>query len=527
MTRPPRRAAQADSGVVRPTRRQFLGLAAGGVLGAACGVGGDDAAPLDTTTTSLPTTTTTQPPVGPDPFTLGVASGDPDHRSVALWTFVDRPPAGPLDLRWEVAADRDFGAVVRSGRATASPDHGMTVHLVADGLEADTAYWYRFELDGHRTIAARTRTAPAPGELPADPVRVGQLSCQKYSSGYWTALDDLTDLAPDVVVHCGDYIYESHRGGVRPVDLPVPEDLDGYRAVWRHYKSQPELQAAHAVAPWLVVWDDHEVENDYQGTDPSAGGDPASFVDRRAAAYRAWWEFTPTRLDPPDGSSLRIHRQVDWGALTRFVLLDTRQYRDDQPCGGVDEDLGARCDATSELTMLGAEQEAWLGEVLDHDATWTTVVQQVVVHQWRILPGNTLWNLDQWDGYTGARQRLLDALGRSPDPVVLTGDVHSSWVADLPSAFDSDDASAVGVEFVTPGVSSAVPDDLEGRGTVIELQSPHVVWQETERRGWVVHTVTADEWTAEYRLVDDATVPDSAVEVANRFTLEAGRRRLS
>ena len=505
---------------MRPTRREFLGLAAGMALGtAACRSGDDDPAPRPTTTTSLPTTT--EAPVGADPFTLGVASGDPDHESVVLWTHVDRPPEQAVDVDVEIARDEGFTDIVQRGVGLADPAAGMTARLIVGDLEPDTAYWYRFHLDGHRTRPARTRTAPAPGELPAEPLRIGHLSCQRWSDGYWTALDDVAAIAPDVVVHCGDYVYESDRSGpVRQFDADPPRTLEEYRAVWRRYKAEPELQAAHLVAPWLVVWDDHEVEDNYQGDDPGGGDDPG-FLDQRAAAYRAWWEFTPTRLDPPAGPSLPIYRHVDWGGLTRFVLLDTRQHRDDQPCDA-DGDLGARCAATAEVTMLGAEQEAWLDGALDHRSAWTTVVQQVVLHEWQLLPGNVLWNLDQWDGYTGARRRMLDALAGAPDPVVLTGDVHSSWAAELRR-----DDEAVGVEVVAPGVSSLIPGDLEGRGGLIELQTPHVEWQETERRGWVLHTVTTDEWHTEFRLVEDASRPDTPVEVAHRTTVAAGERRFS
>ena len=512
---------------MRRTRREFLGLTAGLTAGAALGAAacrGDDAPDANTTTTTEPPGTTTLPePVGPDPFTLGVASGDPDHRSVVLWTRVDRAGDAPVEVTLEVSTDEDLARVVHRSTLAADPAADMTVRTVVEDLEPDTAYWYRFGLDGHRTTPARTRTAPAPGRLPASSLTIGQLSCQRRSDGYWTALADVADRAPDLVVHCGDYVYESDGGPVRPAAGARPESVDDYRAIWRTYKREPELRAAHAVAPWLVVWDDHEVEENYQGDVPARGGE--DFLDRRAAAYRAWWEYTPTRLDPPQGPALPTYRHVDWGGLARFVLLDTRQHRDDQPCG--DDDLAARCEATASVSMLGAEQERWLTRTIDHGAVWTSVVQQVVLHEWQLVPGNVLWNLDQWDGYTGARDRLLGILAGAPDPVVLSGDVHSSWVADLHRDADDTGTDHVGVEIVTPGVSSAIPDDLRGRGSIIELQSPHIHWSETERRGWVLHTVTDEVWTAEHRLVEDVTRPDSAVEPERTTTVRAGRRRVS
>ena len=497
----------------------------GAAVLASCRGGGD--APPATTTSTLPDDTLDPvdfgAPIGDDPFGLGVASGDPDDSSVVLWTWVDRAPE--RELLVEVAADDSFTAIVQRAPVDATPGTGMTGRAIATGLRPDTVYWYRFAMDGHVTTPARTRTAPAPGVVPDAELTVGHLSCMRRSSGYWTALDDLVDVAPDVVVHCGDYVYESDIGSVRPDDTPPPTTLDEYRALWRKYKADPSLQAAHAVAPWLMVWDDHEVANNYQGTDPNDGPPSAEFDELRAAAYRAWWEFTPTRVAAPTGNALTIHRTVDWGGLTRFVLLDTRQYRDDQPCG---PDTGPRCEESATISMLGAEQESWFADVApDHDAVWTTVVQQVVVHQWRFLGGNTLWNLDQWDGYTGARLQLLDALSSAPTPVVLTGDVHSSWVSDLRRDFDDESSDDVGVEFVAPGVSSDVPSQLRGAGSLVELSSPHIRWSETRSRGWVLHTIGADEWTAEYRLVEDASVEGSAVETVESFRVVAGERALS
>jgi len=517
------------------SRRRFLGAAgataAAGVLGACAG---DDRAATPTTTTELrppaaPTLGTVDhgTPQGPPPFGLGVASGEPDHESVLLWTWVDRPAEEVVPLTVEVALDEGFERIVARREVEADPAAGMTARTVVEGLTADTAHWYRFVLDGHVTPPARTRTAPRPGVLPEVPLRVGHLSCQRFSSGFWTALDDLAGQAPDLVVHCGDYVYEDDGGGVRPVDEDPPTDLDGYRALWRRYKREPELQAAHAVAPWLVVWDDHEVEDGYQGTDPGDPPDGEAFLAQRAAAYRAWWEHTPTRLPPPDGPSLAMHRTVDWGALTRFVLLDTRQHRDPQPCeADLGRDLGPRCDETATVTMLGDDQEAWLADAARHDATWTTVVQQVVVHQWRLLPGNVAWNLDQWDGYTGARRRLIDALAGAPAPVVLTGDVHSSWVAQLHEDPDDDETRPIGVELVAPGVSSEAPAELRQARPIIEAQSPHVRWSEVTKRGWVLHEVEADRWTATYRLVDDVSVPGAPVREATQWTIDPRRREV-
>ena len=509
----------------RVSRRRFLGLLGAGSVAAACRTDEQaDSAPSTTATTS----STLPPidhgtPVGANPFGLGVASGDPDATSVVLWTWVDRAEgAGALV---EVALDPAFERIVQRSPVIADAEAGGTARVLATDLQPDTAYWYRFALDGHVTAPARTRTAPAVGTAPAAPLRIGHLSCQRYASGYWTALTDVAAQAPDLVVHCGDYVYEDDRDGVRPVDQQPPTDLDGYRALWRRYKAEPELQAAHAVAPWVMVWDDHEVENNYQGATPNNRPAGDAFLAQRAAAYRAWWEFTPTRLPAPDGPSLRMHRRIDWGTLARFVLLDTRQYRDDQPCAGdLGVDLGPRCPASDDVTMLGTEQELWVVGELAHDATWTAVVQQVVLHQWRFLGGNALWNLDAWDGYPAARDRLVADLAVAPSPIVLTGDVHSSWVAEVRADPDDARSAPVAVELVAPGVSSSVPSALSGVGALVEQLSPHITWSETRRRGWVLHTVDTERWASEYRLVESVAEPGGTVTVAARFEVGASER---
>jgi alkaline phosphatase D len=279
----------------------------------------------------------------------------------------------------------------------------------------------------------------------------------------------------------------------------------------------------------VVTWDDHEVEDDYAGTSPKASSttpDPGDFAARRGAAYQAWWENMPVRFDPLDGSELRIHRRVRWGRLADFVVLDTRQYRSAQRCP---QDaltlLGPQCDAalTDDYTMLGTAQERWLDKQLEEvDAAWTVLVQGIPVMQMRIAPGNVSWNLDGWDGYPVARDRFLAALRESeaPNPVVLTGDVHSSWVGALAADFDDPASPPLGTEHVCPAVSSG-PRFLRLAGALLD-NGPHIRWGEAEHRGWVRHDVTTDEWRTEYRFVDDAAVPGSAVTTATRWVTPAG-----
>ena len=520
------------------SRRSFLVVTAGGLV-VACSGDSTTAPPVTTASTTTSTTTTTAAtlPPGPtfsaNPFSLGVASGDPAHDSVVLWTrLAPRPldpdggmPAEAVTIGWQVATDETMADVVASGEAVAEPAFGHSIHVELEGLDPARDYWYRFFIGDWETSVARTRTTPEPSAM-ADRLVLGHVSCQRYDAGHWTAFDDLATHDLDAVVHCGDYIYENNGSNVRTLDLDEPQEVGGYRTVYGGYKSDPSLQAAHAVAPWIVTWDDHEVENNYQGDVAQNGSetpDRESFLARRAHAYQAWWEHMPVRLAAPTGPSWAIHRGIDFGRLLSLSVLDTRQYRTDQACA--ERDVGPTCEGSDgpDFTVLGADQEAWLSDRLrGSGAVYNVLQQQVVMQQWRFLPGDAAWNLDQWDGYPAARDRLLTDL-RHPDvrnPVVLTGDVHSSWVGSLADDFDDENSAVIGTEFVGTSISSE--SILEPIIPATLAQNPHIEWAQASRRGWTRHEVTPTEWRADYREVDDATVPDSAVAVSTSWVLPDG-----
>ena len=508
------------------SRRTFLaGLAATGVI-AACS--GDDSS------SSASNDDLSVPEIDGDPFTLGVASGDPTATAIVLWTRLAPEPTAPdggmppesAPVGWELAIDEQFGEIVADGQVTTGPEVAHSVHIEADGLESDTEYWYRFTVGDFESDIGRTRTMPATGQTP-DRFTIAQVSCQRFDQGEYAAYGDIAADDVDLVVHCGDYIYE------RPVDGPVrpavPEpaiELGDYRAAYGLYKADPNLRAGHAAAPWLVTWDDHEVSNNYVGETPSDDSESTTvdeLLERRAAAYRAWWEHMPVRLDPPEGPDLDIFRRVDVGNLARVHILDTRQYRTPLDCDSVSS-IGPRCDTSTdaETTVLGSEQEDWLTEGLtEGDTVWDIVAQQIVLHQWRFGDGDELvWNLDQWDGYPTARARLLDDLGAAAgQPVVLTGDVHSSWVADLRVDFDDLSSDRVGTEFVVPGVASQPSDLLAAAAPQVRTFSEHIHYDEQEHNGWLRHKITPDDWAATYRYVDDPTDPDSPMSDGAGFLL--------
>ncbi len=526
-------------------RRRFL-IALGAGAGAAAGLTGcsdDDASDAGpgTTAGSTATTTTTTIPIPPfegDPFTLGLASGDPDDTSVILWTrLAPKPlegggmPDAPAPVRWEVALDEAFQDVVSSGVAVAEPRWGHSVHVTADGLEPATWYWYRFAIGDHQTPAARTRTTPAPG-ADVERLRFGFASCQHYESGWYNAHRDIAateDL--DLLLFLGDYIYEGNARPVTPGDTvrshnsPEITDLADYRNRYALYRGDADLRDAHARCPWVVIWDDHEVENNHAGDhSEDTSVDPAVFHERRAAAYQAWYEHMPVRLDPPKGADLRIYRSLQWGSLASIFMTDERQYRSDQPCDDEVLDLGPACGEqdSPDLTLLGAEQLQWLLDGLDSStATWRIWGNEVVMTP--ITVGQSILNYDQWDGYPVERAKILDHIDAEgmTNVVVVTGDIHLAGVGDL-TVGTGDARKVVASELVGTSISS---EGLLPPGTeeLVTSTVPAIKYVNSSQRGWTLCDVTADRWTAEFRMVKDNLAQDSPVDVDARFTITPDR----
>lgn len=387
-------------------------------------------------------------PITGDPFTLGVASGEPDHTSVVLWTRLAPNPLADdglggmtgsnVEVLWEVAEDERFGSIVRRGRARTNADAGYAVHVEVGGLKPGWEYFYRFRVGRHISASGRTRTAPAAGTLGSG-LAMSFASCSQFEHGYFTAYRHLANDEPDLILHLGDYMYEyqanvyvSPSGNVRDHRGPETESLANYRQRFAQYRSDPDLRAAHAVAPWLVVPDDHEVDNNWAGDVHEKPEIPQpDFIQRRANAFRAYYENMPLRArSKPNGSEIQLYRKVAWGSLVNFHMLDTRQYRDDQACGDgwkVCED--ARNPAR---TLTGPDQEAWLlDNFRSSTARWDILGQQVFFARRDGATGTN--SMDAWDGYRGSQERVaqgwVDAGVRNP--VVLTGDVHTHWANEL------------------------------------------------------------------------------------------------
>ncbi len=382
------------------------------------------------------------PSFSADPFTLGVASGDPSPDGFVLWTRLAPDPlngggiADDVAVRWEIASDDAFRQVVRSGTATASAELAHSVHVEVSGLEADRWYWYRFSAGDAESPAGRARTVPTPESMP-DRLSLAFASCQHYETGFYTAYEHMAAEHPDLVFHLGDYIYEGPaRPRIRAHRGEELASLEDYRNRYALYRTDPDLQRAHAACPWVVTWDDHEVDNNY-AADVSEQPDVRreAFLERRAAAYQAYYEHMPLRASQiPQGPSMRLYRKLSYGRLAQFTVLDTRQYRTDQPCG---DRTQPPCEGASDpaATLLGDDQRRWLFDALGgSSAEWNVIPQQVMMAQVDRMPGaDVRYSMDQWPGYAASRDRLLNFLAesRARNPVVLTGDIHTNWVNDL------------------------------------------------------------------------------------------------
>lgn len=469
------------------------------------------------------------------PFSLGVASGDPSQDGVVLWTRLAPDPLNgggmppePVDVRWEMAQDDGMRRVVRSGRATAVADWAHAVHAEVDGLEPHREYWYRFHAGGATSPIGRTRTLPRAKD-DVDRLRFAFASCQHYEAGFFTAYRHLTTEDLDLVFHLGDYIYEGagrdgqarrHRG----LELAT---LDDYRNRYAQYKMDPDLQAAHAAFAWIVTPDDHEVDNNYAGA-VSEHDDPRdAFLRRRAAAYQAYYEHMPLRRRSiPSGPDIQLYRRFGYGRLAAFFVLDTRQYRTDQPCG---DGTKAPCPGMSDpaASLMGPVQERWLFDGLARSGSrWNVLPQQVMMAKVDQMPGpEERYSMDQWSGYDVARTRLLEYLGsrRPANPVVLTGDIHSNWVNDLKVDFRDADAPAVATEFVGTSITSGGDGvDQAARMKDVLAENPFVKFQNSQR-GYVSCSVTPEAWHADYQVLDFVARPDAPRRTRASFRVANGR----
>jgi alkaline phosphatase D len=497
-------------------------------------------------------------------FSLGVGSGDPLPDRVVLWTRLAPDPlngggmpAGDVAVDWEMATDPSFDEIVAQGSAVAPEALAHSVHVDAGAgpdrpLDPNTWYSYRFRVGDQVSPIGQTRTAPATdADVPS--MTFAFASCQSYAAGYYHAhrfLSQEPDL--DLVLFLGDYIYEG--GGQSTLlgrDVPGGEaaTLVGYRNRYALYRSDVDLQAAHQRCPWVTVWDDHEVDNDYAGDVPqddvSQGNETTeAFRQRRAAAYLAWWEHQAVRMPAPVSPDLEIYRSLTWGRLASFFAIDGRQYRDDQSqCPPViaGQPLAERCDSAldDQRSMLGDQQEAWLfGGLRSSTATWNVIGNQTVFAATPLslqgLP--TGFNLDQWDGYPASRQRLLDVLAEPEvrNPLIVTGDIHAAGAGYLLRYYDDSDRRVggtivrrqaggriVGHEFVGTSISSTFPAALAGVFGSVASQIPWITYADATKRGYVTVRLEPTSAIGRWRQVADARAATTTVSTAHTWQVPA------
>lgn len=482
-----------------------------------------------------------QPRFQRDPFALGVASGYPGASGIVLWTrLAPEPLAGggmpqaAIEVGWEVATDEAFRTIVRTGKEIATAEWAHSVHAEVSGLEPARQYFYRFHAGGTVSAVGRTRTAPAAG-VPIGRMRFAFASCQQYEQGYYAAYRHMADDDLDLVVHLGDYIYESSwgRNHVRSHEAGEPITLEEYRNRYALYKGDPNLQAAHAAHPWLVTWDDHQVDNDYANDRSQDLDPPALFLKRRAAAYQAYYEHMPLpKWARPRGPDMQLYCRWAFGALAQFYVLDGRQYRSHQSCpregrGGSNTVAAEECRERldPERTFLGKAQERWLSTGLGaSSARWNVIAQQTLMAQSDRMPGEgqAFWT-DGWDGYPLARRRLLRAIEerRVANPIVIGGDVHMSVVADLKTDFDDRRAPVVATEFVGTSISSqGLP---RRRVEAWSADNPHIKYANPARRGYTVVELSARRCLVHLRTLDEVKDPQSGIRTLRSYAVEDGK----
>ncbi|WP_201741667.1 alkaline phosphatase D family protein [Salinigranum halophilum] len=517
-------------------RRQFMQRTGAASVVAALGLSGEA-----TTATAM----MDDGAFGTDPFTLGVASGDPLSDSVIIWTrLAPDPLAGgggmpdeSVDVQWTVATDEAMSDVVTSGTATADPAHAHTVHVDVRDLDPNTEYYYQFAAGGKRSTVGRTKTAPEAGES-VDEFRFAFASCQQWPDGYFTPFEHMAKDELDLIVHLGDYIYEygigndNARGESLPQDFRAEtESLERYRQQYALYKSDPDLRAAHASAPWLVTRDDHEVDNNWAGDVPQ---DPdkqsmEAFLRRRAIAFKVYYEHMPFRMaQRPSGPDQKLYRNYAFGDLVEFNVLDTRLYRSDQACGDafVAVDCEARFD--EERTILGDAQEEWLvNNLTESEATWDVVANQLPMAQMDYKVGfftgsaeGEGFRMDQWDGYVADQNTVLRTFEEHVrNPIVITGDIHRHFANDVLSP---DSGDPVGAEFVGTSISSGGDGtDMDAFGSRVVNKNDNIHYY-SGQRGYVSCTLTPEACHADYQVVEYVSKPDSPVRTDARFTVEDG-----
>ena len=473
-----------------------------------------------------------------DPFSLGVASGQPQPDGVVLWTRLRISEADAalksqaVSVLCEVFADAALRQPVRQWRVQTDASRGHSVHVVTTGLQSGRPYWYRFVCGNARSPVGRARTAPGLQD-PVDRLRIALASCQHFEQGYFSAHREMAARELDLVLFVGDYIYESSNPQylLRPHQGGVPKTLDDYRERHAQYKSDADLRACHAAHTWVMTWDDHEVVNDYANDLDRNYTDAQVFLRRRAAAYQAYFEHMPLRLgpDPVNASQMRIHDRMAWGRLADVWTLDCRQYRDHPACpdpnrGGGRVVLGCEALADPARSLLGAAQEQWLSQSLQSSTRrWKLVAQSTQMSSSGVnTPLGRSAFTDGWDGYPQARARLLNSVAQAglQNVVVLGGDVHMNVAAQLRVQPNDERSPVVASEIVTTSVTSR---GLGGKllGQILD-SNPDIVHARSDERGFTLLEVKPEAIQVEFMTTPHPAKTDSVFKVQARAVIRSG-----
>ena len=479
------------------------------------------------------------------PFKLGVASGDPAPDGFVIWTrLAPEPydltalPQQSIPVAWQVAEDEKMRKVVQSGTGPAHSKHAHSVHVEVHGLRPDREYFYCFTAGNEKSPTGRTRTLPLMGKRLRD-FRFAFASCQDFTNGYFAAYHDMVRQDPKLVIHTGDYIYESiYKEGVRHIPVSVAMTLEDYRLLHACYKLDPHLQDAHAAAPWLLIWDDHEVENDWGGSYSESITDPEKFLRRKTAAIKAYCEHLPLRLSTRRKSDgVRIHQRTLIGDLIELNLLDCRQYRDPPPCrdetGRAPPQLKYCEEALSDdRSMLGRKQEDWLGQGFGNSgAKWNTLVQSTYMAPFDYIKGaDTGYKTDGWDGYAASRQRILDMIvnKRIENPVSVGGEIHAYYAGVVNANALNFGSPPVLSEMLCTSISSGGGGDQRYRETLdLFSENPFARYFENRYRGYALCILNHQRWHTQLRVIEDVTDPVSPGSTLKELVIEAGKVEVS
>ena len=458
-----------------------------------------------------------------------------------LWTRLcideqDRAAPGldPVDVTAEVFADAGLKHRLHHSKITTDASRGHSVHLLVQALQPSTDYWYRFRQGEAVSTVGHTRTAPT---LHADValLRMALSSCQHFEAGLFVAHQEIAQQDLDFVLFVGDYIYETSNAQytTRKHNTDEPQTLEQYRARYAQYKQDPMLQAAHAAHPWVLMWDDHEVVNDYANDVDMKNTPVREFLARRAAAYQAYFEHQPILLGPdpksPQRASMRLHDQFAWGRLADIWTLDNRQFRSPLACPDPVRGGGrmvTQCDALSDpaRSMFGLEQERWLDKGLKASKrTWKLLAQGTQMSSTSI-PGPTgraYWN-EAWDGYPEARKRLLQSIADNQiqNVVSLGGDVHMNVAAYLRPIPNDPNSPVVASEFVTTSITSR---GLSEKALVLVRDSnADLLHARGDARGYSLISVTPAHVRCDFRTTAMPAGSEAGFKTQASFIVEKG-----